>query len=54
MSDFTEAVVASLTSEWRSTAEIAGAFRSPRRANPLTAHVYKVLATAEKRGIAER
>lgn len=54
MSDFTEAVVASLTSEWRSTAEIAGAFRSPRRANPLTAHVYKVLATAERRGIAER
>ena len=54
MSDFTEAVIASLTSEWRSTAEIAETFRSPRRANPLTAHVFKVLSDAERRGLAEK
>lgn len=54
MSEFTEAVVASLDSEWRSTAEIAAGLPNPRRANPLTAHVFKVLSDAERRGIAEK
>lgn len=54
MSEFTQAVIGSLTSEWRSTSEIASGLPNPRRANPLTAHVYKVLSGAERMGLAER
>lgn len=54
MSEFSEAVVAALTAEWRSTSEIAAQFPNPRKVYPITSHVYKILDTAERRGVAEK
>ena len=54
MSEFIQAVLASLTDEWRSTREIADGLPRTGRANPLVPHVFKVLSGAERAGVAEK
>lgn len=54
VSEFTEAVRASLTPEWRTTREIADGMAG-RRADPMArSHVYKVLNKLARRGVAEK